>query len=128
MLRELATVAVGLQNDEVERVQMDIAWERRFRRGPLRPTYHHLAPMRWATFAGSQAPWDEPEDHRIFCVSELGLLGELLSDSYRHKRVVRFLTLEERRAREDFLRDGLWALACSSGEPISDSYWINLYR
>lgn len=128
MLRELATVAVGLQKEEVDRVQLDIAWERRFRRRPLGPTHHRLVPMRWATFAASQAPWEDPEDHQIFCVSERGLLGQLLPESHRHKRVVRLLPLEERRARESFLKDGLSALLYSYGDLISGNYWVNLHR
>lgn len=128
MLRELATVAVGLQVGEVERVQLDIAWERRFRRRPLRPTHHRLAQMRWATFAVSLAPWDDPQNHTVYCVSERGILAELLSDNYRHKRVVRMLGLSERRQQESVLRNGLAALLDSYGEPISGNYWVNLYR
>lgn len=128
MLRELATVAVGLQVGEVERVQLDIAWERRFRRRLFGPTHHRLAQMRWATFALSLAPWDDPHDHTVYCVSERGILAELLPDTYRHKRVVRMLGQDERSRLESFLRDGLAALLDSYGEPISGNYWVNLYR
>ncbi len=128
MLRELATVAVGLQVGEVDAVQLDIAWERRSRQWPLRPSHHRLSRMRWATFAASLGPDEGSDDHTVYCVSEHGYLAELLPDAYRHRRVIRLLSRAERLKQEAFLRNGLRALHRGCGEAVADGYWLNLYR
>lgn len=129
MLRELAAVAAGLQTQAIQSLQLNIAWERRFRRVKLKPVHHRMEPMAWATFAAAEPlPHDRPEGHVVYAVSEYGGLAELLPDTYRRERVVRMLTMPERKGREAFLRAGLAALHASDGELVSGKYWVNLYR